>query len=135
MTVGYVIVSEVLGFPENCLSIYALSHSNLIFFLFPLGRIMLMEVIHYRKLLSWHSPKFFPDRKIKYSCLVLLSASGTFLFINLAGKVHYSDSVISDISEFFSCYFIHFVIQSPSSLQHRSLRWWRSQLYTFDLSF
>ena len=47
-----------------------------------------MEIIHFRKLFSWHSPNFLPERKRKCEFLVIILASGGLPFINHVEKVH-----------------------------------------------
>lgn len=61
-----------------------------------------MEIIHFRKLFSWHSPNFLPERKRKCGFLVILLASGELPFINHVEKVHCFYSLKGNISKAFS---------------------------------
>lgn len=62
----------------------------------------IMEIIHFRKLFSWHSPNFLSERKRKCEFLVILLVSGGLPFINLVEKAHCFHSLKGNISKAFS---------------------------------
>lgn len=102
--IACVISSEILSFPETLLSIFFLSHwhLHLLFFPFFFWENNVMEIIHFRKLFSWHSLNFLPERKRKCEFLVILLASGGLPFINHVEKVYCFYSLKGNISKAFS---------------------------------